>query len=177
VNIVIVMGVSGSGKSSIGRQLAARLGGSFLEGDDYHPAANVAKMASGKPLDDADRWPWLARVAEGILRLRREGMVVAACSALKRSYRDRLRLLLEEPVCFVCLNPERSVLEERLHRRPGHFMPPSLLDSQLQTLELPQSDETALIVTDDGPPTALVETAVSGLGNVDAKPPPPLRSR
>jgi len=168
VNIVIVMGVSGSGKSSLGRQLAARLGGAFLEGDDQHPAANVAKMASGIPLDDEDRWPWLARVAQGIIRLREAGTVVASCSALKRRYRDRLRSLLGEPVCFLCLNPERSVLERRLRERPGHFMPPSLLDSQLKTLELPQPDETALILTDDVPPSALVDAAVARLRQVDA---------
>jgi gluconokinase len=189
VNVVIVMGVSGSGKSSLGRQLAARLGGSFLEGDDQHPAANVAKMASGIPLDDEDRWPWLARVAEGIIRLREEarlgekahlhakGIVVASCSALKRSYRDRLRALLDEPVCFLCLNPHRSVLERRLRERPGHFMPPSLLDSQLNTLELPQPDETALILTDDVAAAVLVEAAVVGLGlgHVEAPSRPPPR--
>jgi gluconokinase len=167
------MGVSGSGKSSLGRRLAARLGGSFLEGDDQHPAANVAKMASGTPLDDEDRWPWLARVAEGITRLRKKGLVVASCSALKRSYRDRLRSLLDEPVCFLCLNPERSVLERRLRERPGHFMPPSLLDSQLKTLEPPEPDETALILTDDVPAAVLVETAVVRLGHVGTAPRPP----
>ena len=115
------MGVSGCGKSSLGRLLAARLGAAFLEGDDYHPAANVAKMASGVPLDDSDRWPWLARLADAVRERRRDGLVVAACSALKRGYRDRLRSLIGEPVCFVCLNPERSVLERRLRERPGQL--------------------------------------------------------
>ncbi len=168
VRTLIVMGVSGSGKSSFGGLLATRLRGAYLEGDDYHPATNVAKMASGTPLDDTDRWPWLELLAEAIGRAREKGLVVASCSALKRSYRDRLRSVLEAPVCFLCLNPQRVVLERRLRARPGHFMPSSLLDSQLHTLELPRSDEAALIFTADEPLAALVEAAIARLPNCDA---------
>jgi gluconokinase len=168
VDVVIVMGVSGCGKSSLGRLLAARLGAAFLEGDDFHPAGNVAKMASGIPLDDADRWPWLARLADAVRQRRRDGVVVAACSSLKRSYRDRLRSLIAEPLCFVCLNPGRGVLERRLRARPGHFMPPSLLDSQLRTLELPQPDEAAILVTGDEPPATLLQSVAGRLRECDA---------
>lgn len=165
---MIVMGVSGCGKSSLGRLLAARLGAAFLEGDDFHPAANVAKMSAGVPLDDADRWPWLARLAGAVRQRRRDGAAVAACSSLKRSYRDRLRTLIAEPVCFVCLNPPRSVLEQRLRARPGHFMPPSLLDSQLRTLELPGPDEVALLITADAPPAELLQMVAERVRDCDA---------
>jgi gluconokinase len=131
------MGVSGAGKSAIGFALAARLGWKFLDADDYHPPANVAKMAAGMPLQDADRWPWLetlnARLREA--HARGDGAVLA-CSALRQVYRDRLGAGL--PDCrFVFLNGSRELIGARLARRNHRYMPPSLLDSQIATLEPP----------------------------------------
>jgi gluconokinase len=157
--MIVVMGVSGSGKSSVGRLLAARRDLPFLEGDDLHPPANVAKMAAGTPLDDADRAPWLAAIA-GWMALQGEGVV--ACSALRRRYRDRLRAG-SPGARFVVLAPSEEVLAARLGHRRGHFMPGSLLASQLATLELPAPDEDALIVTGDEPVADTVATALRWL--------------
>lgn len=135
--IVIVMGVSGAGKTTVGSRLAAELGWPFVEGDDFHPPANVEKMRRGAPLDDADRAPWLRA-----LRLRIDELVAAgrsaviACSALKQSYRDTLGAGRPE-VRFVWLTAAPSVIRDRLERRRGHYMPPALLESQLETLEEP----------------------------------------
>lgn len=131
------MGVSGCGKSSLGAALAERLGLSFVEGDTLHPAANVAKMSAGTPLTDADRWPWLDVIAT---RLGQSEAIVVSCSALRRTYRDRLRAGGEH-VRFVHLAGERHILAERMARRGAHYMPVSLLDSQLATLESPGDDE------------------------------------
>lgn len=138
---IVVMGVSGSGKSTVGRLLAERLGVAFVEGDELHPPRNVALMAAGTPLTDTDREGWLQAIAA---RLREayqhdRGLVVA-CSALKRRYRDRLRSGAPDTM-FVFLHGDRRLLAERLHERKGHYMPASLLQSQLDTLELPQADE------------------------------------
>lgn len=140
---VVVMGVSGCGKTSVGQALAARLGIGFVDADDLHPPGNVAKMRAGLSLTDADRGPWLDRVAD---RLRHDGPVVVACSALRRMYRDRIRAGAGGPVIFVHLDGEREVIAARMTARQGHFMPPSLLDSQFATLEPPGRDE-ALIVS------------------------------
>jgi gluconokinase len=142
--VLVIMGVSGSGKSTVAGLLAGRLGWDLAEGDDMHPAANIAKMTAGHPLDDADRWPWLARVAEWI-RARtdhgRPGIVTS--SALKRSYRDKLR---GPSVVFVYLAGSRELIARRLAARHGHFMPPALLDSQFAALEPPGPDEQAITV-------------------------------
>lgn len=140
------MGVSGSGKSTVGIALATRLGVPFVDGDDLHPPANVAKMASGTPLEDADRWPWLALVGAALAEAP-AGLVVA-CSALKRSYRDAIRAVAHD-VRFVYLRVDRDELEQRMAHRPGHFMPVALLDSQLATLEEPADDENAIVVRAD----------------------------
>jgi len=153
--MVLVMGVSGSGKSSVGVALAERLGVPFLEGDSLHPAANVAKMAAGLPLDDADRAPWLAAIATW-MKDRTDGVV--ACSALKRAYRDRLREAAPG-MRIVALLPPPDVLAERLGHRRGHFMPGSLLASQLATLEVPGDDEASLIIHGDRPVAEVVATA------------------
>ena len=153
--MVLVMGVSGSGKSSVGVALAERLGVPFLEGDSLHPAANVAKMAAGLPLDDADRAPWLAAIATW-MKGRTAGVV--ACSALKRAYRDRLREAAPG-MRIVALLPLPDILAERLGHRRGHFMPGSLLASQLATLEVPGDDEASLIIHGDRPVAEVVATA------------------
>ena len=144
---VVVMGVCGCGKSTIGQGIATAMHVSFLEGDAFHPAANVAKMAAGIPLDDADRWPWLDRRGEALGRAAREhGGAIAACSALKHVYRDRLRAAAAMPLRLVCLVGSRELIADRMAARAGHYMPLGLLDSQLAILELPASDEDALLL-------------------------------
>jgi carbohydrate kinase (thermoresistant glucokinase family) len=133
----VVMGVSGCGKSSIGALLAQALGARFIDGDDLHPAENIAKMSQGIPLDDTDRAPWLARVGETLAA----PDTIIACSALKRSYRDIIRANAGHEVTFLYLHGTRDVLIERMQARPGHFMPASLLDSQLATLQPPTQGE------------------------------------
>ena len=133
--IVVVMGVCGSGKTTVGRKLAARTGWTFIEGDDLHPGANRRKMASGKPLTDEDRWPWLDRIAARMRQADAEGeSAVVACSALRQAYRDRLRDGSAE-VRFLHLTGDEALLRDRLARRRGHYMPAELLDSQLAVLE------------------------------------------
>lgn len=135
--IVIVMGVSGSGKSFLAGKLAEATGWEFAEGDDYHSAANKAKMAARIPLTDADRGPWLDALHEVMAGWHARGQSgILTCSALKEAYREHLTAGLPE-ARFVWLDPPRSVLAERMAHRPGHFMPPALLDSQLATLEPP----------------------------------------
>lgn len=131
--IIVVMGVSGSGKTTIGEKLARRLGWPFIEGDDYHPRENVAKMASGMPLNDDDRWPWLDRLNE---RLRSEPDAVVACSALKESYRQRLLVGIDESR-LVYLDGAKTLIASRVAARKHRYMPASLLDSQFATLEPP----------------------------------------
>ena len=140
------MGVSGVGKSTLGRALADRLGYVFIEGDELHPEANVRKMAAGIPLDDEDRWPWLERIAETLERAATAGGGVAACSALKRRYRDLIRERLTLPLTIVCPVLKPDLLGQRLLRRQGHYMPPSLLRSQLDALEPPEPDEPAIMI-------------------------------
>ncbi|MEO6015428.1 MAG: gluconokinase [Devosia sp.] len=157
---IVVMGVSGCGKTSFGETLATALHRPFIEGDALHPAANIAKMSAGVPLDDADRWPWLDLVGRALGQA--DGMVVS-CSALKRIYRDRLRRAAGRDMVFVCLNLPRTVLEQRLHERKGHFMPPALLDSQLATLELPTSEPDALVLDATGPIESDIEQTLTWL--------------
>ncbi len=155
------MGVSGSGKTTVGRIVAERLGWPFLEGDDYHPPANVAKMRAGVPLDDADRAPWLAALATEISAARRAGRsLVLACSALRRAYRDTLTAGRLDDVLLVFLTGDRALLDERVRAR-RHFMPPDLLDSQLATLEPPGPDERPLTLDVGETPEALAEAVVS----------------
>jgi carbohydrate kinase (thermoresistant glucokinase family) len=151
---VVVMGVSGCGKSTVGRALASALGVPFIEGDELHPPRNVALMASGTPLTDDDRRDWLHAVADALSRAADTG-AVAACSALKRSYRDILRGRAPG-LHFVHLVGERAVLEERMRRRSGHYMPASLLQSQLDILEPPTADEAAVTLDLDATPDEVV---------------------
>jgi gluconokinase len=142
---MIIMGVSGSGKSTLGAALADAIGCPFLEGDAFHTPGAIAKMGAGEPLTDEDRWPWLDRIAQAINdATTTRGVTIAACSALKRSYRDRLRAGIHAPARFVLLDAERNELQRRLSNRPGHYMPASLLTSQLDTLERPDPDEQVL---------------------------------
>lgn len=151
-NAVIVMGVSGSGKSTFARLLAARWSARFLEGDDFHPPGNLAKMRAGVALRDEDRWPWLDRIAQAFAEgCASNPRIVGACSALKRAYRDRLRERIPAPLWFVCLEASEQVLRARMNSRSGHFMPPALLSSQLATFERPAVDERALCLDSSGP--------------------------
>jgi gluconokinase len=162
--LLVLMGVSGSGKSTVGALLAERLGSPFLEGDALHPAANVRKMREGVPLTDIDRRDWLAAVAHRLEDAARAGRgLVVACSALKRAYRDTLRERAPG-VLFVHLSGSRATLEERLARRHGHFMPPSLLDSQLATLEPLAPDERGFSVSIEQRPLEIVEEIVRRAG-------------
>lgn len=154
--IIIVFGVSGVGKTTLGKLLAHELGWHFIEADDFHSAANIKKMRSGHPLTDGDRWPWLERLHEQIKRLlgARENAVLA-CSALKRAYRDRLRV--NDDVKFVFLRGDYALLEKQLRSRHGHFMNPALLQSQFDDLEEPQPDEHALTIQLGRTSQAIVE--------------------
>ena len=159
----VVMGVSGCGKSTLGRALADRLGGAYVEGDELHPPENVRAMSQGRPLDDAMRAPWLEAVGDRAEALRREGTVVVACSALKRSYRDLLRGRVAR-LGFVFLDPPRAVLEERVATRQGHYMPPGLLQSQIDTLEPPGAEEGAVRIAGSGHADEALEEALSAIG-------------
>jgi gluconokinase len=169
---IVLMGVSGSGKTTIGEKLAPRLGLPFRDADEFHPPANVAKMASGVPLDDDDRGPWLDAIGAAIYAARNRGIVVT-CSALKRIYRDRIRAAAGVPVYFIHLDVSRATLPERLASRRGHFFPPSLLDSQLATLELPTSDEKAIVVSAEGPVDEVTEAVLTALRAAASQPPAP----
>jgi gluconokinase len=154
--IVIVFGVSGAGKTTIGKLLAREVGWRFLEADDFHPAANIQKMRSGVPLTDQDRWPWLEHLREQIKRsLAADKNAVLACSALKRKYRDCLRV--NPDVNFVFLCGDYALIEKQLRGRRGHFMNPALLRSQFADLEEPQPDEGVLTIQLEQTPQKLVD--------------------
>ncbi len=160
---LIVMGVSGSGKSTIAAKLAEQLGWTFEDGDRFHPASNVAKMSAGHPLTDEDRLPWLTAIADEIDRVCHDGgHVVMACSALRRSYRDLL-VHGRNDIRIVFLDGSLTLIAERLARRHGHFMPPGLLDSQFKTLEPPQENEYPITVSIDATVEAIVQSIVDQL--------------
>jgi len=159
--LYVIMGVSGSGKSLIGAKLAAALHIDFVEGDDLHPADNVQRMAAGVPLTDADRRGWLLAIGTRLRDAKRAGRgLVVSCSALKRSYRDLLRSAGDDTVRFVYLAGGRALLAERMAQRRGHFMPASLLESQLATLEEPAPDERAWVCDIREKPDAIVADLV-----------------
>ncbi len=158
--VLVVMGVSGSGKSTVGQPLAARLGWDFQEGDDLHPKANIEKMSHGHPLTDVDRAPWLTAVRGWIDRQVAAGRSgVIACSALKRVYRDRLRNGRPE-VRFVYLQGDAATIRGRVEHRQGHFMPVGMVDSQFQTLEPPTPDEHPIVVDIRQPVGAQIDEIV-----------------
>ena len=161
--LVVVMGVSGCGKSTVGRALAARLGVPFIEGDEWHPPRNVALMAAGTPLTDDDRRDWLHALAGQLAQAAAQGQgLVLSCSALKRSYRDQLRAGAPG-LRFVHLHGSPDLLAARMATRPGHYMPPSLLPSQLETLEPPTADEDPITLDIAQPPDVLVAAALTPL--------------
>jgi len=162
------MGVSGCGKSLIGAGLARATQGRFVDGDTLHPDANIAKMSRGEPLDDADRWPWLDRVGAALA----EGLLPAfvACSALKRVYRTRIVGAAGHPVTFLYLRTSRATLARRMTARPGHFMPPALLDSQLATLEEPGADEPAVTVDTETSPETVIAALLAAVHRTGAGP-------
>lgn len=164
---IIVMGVSGCGKSSVGEKLAEALHLQFMEGDALHPAANVEKMSKGIPLTDDDRMPWLDRIGEEMkASLEKSEGIIVSCSALKRLYRDRLRAAAGGNLLFVYLEGSRALLMKRMGERKGHFMPASLLDSQLATLEVPTSEPGAVTVDIDGTVDGIAATALEGLATL-----------
>jgi gluconokinase len=166
--VIVVMGVSGAGKSTVGAALALRLGAKFVDSDSLHPQANVNKMAKGIPLTDEDRWPWLELVGDELAATHPDGIVVA-CSALKRAYRDVIRV--KAPLAgFVQLSVELPVLQNRVAQRPGHFMPPSLLQSQLETLEPLEADEEGLAVPTVDGIEGTVDRILAGLQQILAVP-------
>ncbi|MBO6809343.1 gluconokinase [Thalassospira sp.] len=170
---VVIMGVAGSGKTEVTRRIAEATGDCWLDADDYHPVENVEHMRRGQPLNDDMRWPWLSAVADGAhtrssiddtADARTDGAqkVFIACSALKRRYRDFLCRKLD-PVTFVFLDGTRDVIQTRLERRVGHFMPSALLDSQLADLEPPGPDENCVTVSIDAPIDTVVAMAIDNL--------------
>jgi len=159
----VVMGVSGAGKSKIGARLADALGVPFLEGDSFHPPENVARMSAGIPLNDDDRAGWLHALSAEIGRARERGEgLVLSCSSLKRRYRDLLRGA-DPDLRFAYLHGERAVLEQRMRSRPGHYMPASLLDSQLRDLEPLQADEAGVQLDLTQTPQQLIDTILKSL--------------
>jgi len=156
----MVMGVSGCGKSTVGQALAHRLDGQFVEGDDYHPDANVAHMAAGHPLTDAMRWPWLDKFADAVNEQRQTAVTVFACSALRKSYRDHLRAAIPD-LQVAYLEVSQELVARRMSERQGHFMPASLLGSQFATLEAPLTATVSTSAAQTLP--AIIETLQSAL--------------
>ncbi|MFI1439948.1 gluconokinase [Streptomyces fructofermentans] len=164
-HVVVVMGVAGTGKTTIGPLLAERLGVPYAEGDDFHPEANIAKMSAGTPLTDEDRGPWLDAI--GAWAHGRAGLGgVVSSSALKRAYRDRLRAAAPG-IVFVHLSGDRALIEDRMAQRKGHFMPTALLDSQFATLQPLQADEAGTAVDVAGSPGEITDRAVEALRALD----------
>jgi len=163
--IIVAMGVSSSGKTTVGKLIAERLHAAFLEGDEYHSAANIKKMSAGIPLTDEDRWPWLESMGKALHEAAAaKGVAVGACSALKRAYRDHLTRSAGEPVVFVYLDGSYEEIDARLKARTGHFMPESLLRSQFATLEPPGPDENAIAVPIAGRAEQSADLVIKRLG-------------
>lgn len=165
--IIIVMGVSSSGKSTVGKALGRRLHVPFLDGDGYHPPANKEKMRAGIALVDEDRWPWLQSLARALHAAAGDkGAAVGACSALKRSYRDFLVKQAGEPILFVFLEGNKEVIRKRIEARQHEYMPASLLDSQFATLEVPTAEENVLAVSVEEPVEAIASRVTKQLDHL-----------
>lgn len=161
---IIVMGVSGCGKSTLAARLAEVLSCPFIEGDALHPKANIDRMSAGLPLRDEDRWPWLDEIARVMnTKLESGGSVVASCSSLRLVYRDRFRTNLDVPPLFFWLDGSRELLASRMSSRPGHFMPTTLLDSQLATLERPEGEADVIRIDLELPLEEMVAQAQAEL--------------
>ena len=161
---IVVMGVSGAGKSTVGKLIAARLDCPFRDADSFHPRANIEKMRRGEPLTDEDRWPWLQAIAAWIAEHRAAGTTcVVTCSALKRVYRDIVTNKQSSDVRLVYLKGGFDLIESRLKARKGHFMPPGLLRSQFDALEEPGADERAITVAIDATPDEIADSAMEKL--------------
>lgn len=161
--LYVVMGVAGSGKTSIGEGVAELIGGTFIDGDDYHPQSSIDKMASGDPLTDEDRWPWLEIISQELARI--EGIGLVGCSALKKSYREFITMNAGEPVQFLYLDGSKELIAKRMAARTGHFMPTSLLDSQFDALEIPDSTENAISIDISGTEPDVVNLIVDEISN------------
>ncbi len=156
------MGVAGCGKSAVGAALAARIRATYLDGDDLHPPANIAKMSRSEPLTDDDRWPWLTLVGQTLANP--DGILILGCSALKRRYRDHIRQEAGAPVTFVHLSGTKALITARMAARAGHFMPESLIDSQFAALEPPGPDENAITVDIEKRIESLINEIFCSLG-------------
>ncbi|MBL4646971.1 MAG: gluconokinase [Hyphomicrobiales bacterium] len=156
--LYVIMGVAGCGKTTIGEALACAMGSVFLDGDTFHPAANVEKMSRGDPLTDEDRWPWLEIFGGEMAKALGDDqpMVIGGCSSLKKAYRQCITKAAGEPVLFIYLDGSRELISSRMAAREGHFMPTSLLDSQFATLEIPRRDEAAVSVDIDATTDVIV---------------------
>ena len=162
--LIVAMGVSSSGKTTVGQAIARRLHAPFLDGDDYHPPANIKKMSAGIPLTDDDRWPWLDALGTALHGAAEpKSVAVGACSALRRVYRERLRQAAGEPLVFIYLDGSFELIKARIEARKHHFMPESLLQSQFATLEPPGADENCISVPIDQTPEQIAETVVRKL--------------
>ncbi len=165
--VVVLMGVSGAGKTTVGRLLAGYIGAEFAEGDSFHPPTNIVKMSDGTPLNDADRLPWLDAIADSIDRARGDGRgMVVACSALKRAYRDIL-IGKRNGVALVYLRGSRALIGRRLDARKGHFMPPKLLESQFAALQEPGEDERAIVMDVAASPADIAAAIATKIMNLD----------
>jgi len=163
VDLVVVMGVSGSGKTTVGEGIALAMGWEYAEGDAFHSEANVAKMAAGTPLTDEDRWPWLQDIGDWLSAHEASGRsAVVTCSALRRVYRDLLRDGRPD-VRFCHVHADGDLIKDRLDRRCGHYMPPSLLSSQLATLEPLEADEPGVVLSVTDSPEEIVQRAIHAL--------------
>lgn len=161
--LLMVMGVSGSGKSTIALNLADAIDGIYLDGDDYHPKSNIEKMSKGVALTDDDRWPWLELFAKTMAKQNGKTKTIGACSSLTKAYREYLTKQAEEPILFIYLDGSKELILERMTSRANHFMPSSQLDNQFNTLEIPDSSELALHIDISGTSKKIISDLLSKL--------------